>query len=782
MQRAALLVWILTASLSGQFRDKVGVELDGVGDGTRAQVFVDHAKIHRPCTVINGSDRVAADSDGWPVRDAQCVLFDIRPIPAWAPPIDDPAQYQPDWSGVWSISFEGRADVTVPSGGAVLNLSHDPGTNLTSGTLTVNRGTGLLILAFRNTRREAGSTAESGFRKLRLIRPGYPAKSSQIFTDAFLESLRPFRILRYMDFTETNSVTPSANPPDLLEWWDRHVLSDATQQPVGRKVGLAWEYAVLLANQTGTDMWINIPVSASDGYIRELAALIGQRLDPALRIYVEHGNEVWNRLFANSYNYNRNAAAAEAAQPGSVLNSDNIPLTSVDAFALRRHLKRTVDAARAFAPYRAPRGQTTDRDAWRVRGVFSWWTIQPNSYRPTLAWGKSALGEGGLDQWLYSLANTHYYNVERATVNATPEQLLDVMRASSDAGVGFDNQFRSIAAEFGLRHTIYEGGPDVGGGSTLNVGNRILVNRLDGIKDLVRHDMKTNWFDRGGSEYMYFSHIGPCSRFGCWGAAEDVANLETPKMAALKELTAGGPVMQVAGIVNAGSFESGLAPGSFATIFGSNLADLPFTWNQAIVDGKVLPAMLGGVIVKVGGRSAAVSFAGPSQVNFIVPPGLPPGSAPVEIGSRNGVWRGVLTLQAAAPGLFGDRRNGRFYPAALFAGTATYVAGEGTLAGSASRPAKAGDVIELYATGLGPTSPEVPANEALTSAFPVADRSGLQVSIGGRTAEVLFAGVTFAGVYQVNVRVPGGLDPGERSLTLRVGAGSAQEAWIAIGN
>jgi len=103
------------------------------------------------------------------------------------------------------------------------------------------------------------------------------------------------------------------------------------------------------------------------------------------------------------------------------------------------------------------------------------------------------------------------------------------MRASSDGGMVYDTQYRQLAQEHGIRHAISEGGPDVGGGSTTNVGNRILANRLPGMKDLMMHDMKSNWWDRGGWEYMAFSHCGACSRYGCWGAVEDIANLDTPK-------------------------------------------------------------------------------------------------------------------------------------------------------------------------------------------------------------------------------------------------------------
>lgn len=623
-----LLFAFIATAMAQSTPSKLGIEIDGLGDASRARPFVNHARLFRPCTAINGTARVPVDTSGWPTADAQCVMFDVRAIPAWAPPIDDPAQFQPDWSGTWALSFDGSASVGVPSGGAsITDLQYDPEANRTTAALVVNRGTGLIILAFRDT--------IGGFRNLRLIRPGYAADTGQTYTDEFLRSLRPFQVLRYMDFTATNSVTPSANADRHLEWSERHLPSDATQQTYDGKTGAAWEFAVQLANQTGTDMWINIPVSASEDYIRELAALITGRLNRGLRIYIEHGNEVWNPLFANSYNFNRNAALAEVRGGVSNLNNDNQPTTAIDVFGRRRHLRRVIEAVQVFR-------QAAGGDPDRIRGIFAWWTIQPEQYRTTLAWGKATFGD--LSALLYGIANTHYYSVSRAMVNDSPERLLEVMRASSDSGVNFDNQYRQISREFGLHHTIYEGGPDVGGGSTNNIGNRILANRLPGMKDLLLHDMKTNWFDRGGEEYMYFAHCGPCSRFGCWGATEDIVDLNTPKLDALRELAGAlpGPT------VERGSFESGLFAGTVVTITGSNFSRGDFTWDEATIDGEMLPTMLGGVQVLFKGTPGQIVQASDTKIEVVVPTSLTGGEIEVDVWTKSGTWKGSAFIEGAS--------------------------------------------------------------------------------------------------------------------------------------
>jgi len=56
------------------------------------------------------------------------------------------------------------------------------------------------------------------------------------------------------------------------------------------------------------------------------------------------------------------------------------------------------------------------------------------------------------------------------------------------------------------------------------------------------------------------------------------------------------------------------------------------------------------------------------------------------------------------------------------------------------------------------------------------------VTIGGRPAEVLFAGMTLAGLYQINLRVPAGLTAGDQPLILQVGTAAAQSALLPVGS
>lgn len=89
---------------------------------------------------------------------------------------------------------------------------------------------------------------------------------------------------------------------------------------------------------------------------------------------------------------------------------------------------------------------------------------------------------------------------------------------------------------------------------------------------------------------------------------------------------------------------------------------------------------------------------------------------------------------------------------------------------SVSKPARAGEVLSLLATGLGPTRP----SPSLRMNQETAANSLVEVTVNGKAAEVISAGGSTEPVnrYQVNFRVPPGIEKG--MATVQVIA-----AWIA---
>jgi len=151
-------------------------------------------------------------------------------------------------------------------------------------------------------------------------------------------------------------------------------------------------------------------------------------------------------------------------------------------------------------------------------------------------------------------------------------------------------------------------------------------------------------------------------------------------------------------VLNAASFEPGIAPGSLATVFGTDLTSVEGT---IVASTNPLPLQLGGVSIDVNGIPApiySVAFAnGMDVISFQVPFDTPVGSGAgaVEVFDRGDRTAFVVTDSFTEdPGIF--VYQGTFAVAAA--------AADGSLIGP-DNPAIVGEVLALYTTGLGPVSP-----------------------------------------------------------------------------
>jgi hypothetical protein len=518
-----------TAARGQTFGNKIGVELDGMG----GIVFVDAAKELRSFEGPKG-EKIDKDEFGWPKADARSVIFDFRPIPAWAPPLDDPEARQMECSGTYKMSFNGQATITAaeePEDWSIENQKFDAASNTTTADVIMKKGNGLMFMVFTHTKRTPDAAEGTGLTNLKMIRPGYPADTKQTFTNDYLKALAPFAVLRMMDFTQTNDHAPhNGFYPGTIKWADRKLPTDCTQLEDGGKMGTAWEYVIELANTTGKDIWINVPAEADEDFIRELAKLLKAGLKPDIKVYVEHSNEVWNWIFYQAV-YDKMACDAEIAKGGSNLASDG--KTDTEIVRVRWHARRLITIGNIFADVFGK-----DQLNTRIRPVLSWWVIQPAEYAQALDWVNTNYGPPKDHFW--AVASTAYFNPSH-NMDGNVDQLLAALRTSCDDCNQYWAGIDKVAQQYGLKHVIYEGGPDVSrpDNQTGNVGNRIMANRDPRIGDIVKYQIKTNWF--GGPDdrdlFMYFSICGLPSRYGCWGALEDITKLDTPKYQALLELT-----------------------------------------------------------------------------------------------------------------------------------------------------------------------------------------------------------------------------------------------------
>ncbi|MDX2269502.1 MAG: hypothetical protein NW208_15475 [Bryobacter sp.] len=232
------------------------------------------------------------------------------------------------------------------------------------------------------------------------------------------------------------------------------------------------------------------------------------------------------------------------------------------------------------------------------------------------------------------------------------------------------------------------------------------------------------------------------------------------------------------GVVNAASFQGGIASGSWVTLSGTNLAAETRVWANADFSGNALPTRLGDTSVTIGGKPAYIFFISPNQVNVLAPDGLAPGQQEVIL--RRGTVesnRFLTAAKAIGPGLFLFDAASRRYVAAVNP-DGVLAAPAGLYAGLTTRPPRSGEIVLLYLTGMGETQPATPANVLV--AAPAETREGVAVRIGGVDALLLYAGKISSGLYQLNLRLPN-LPPGEHEVEVFVNGFRAQEgAYLAI--
>jgi uncharacterized protein (TIGR03437 family) len=219
----------------------------------------------------------------------------------------------------------------------------------------------------------------------------------------------------------------------------------------------------------------------------------------------------------------------------------------------------------------------------------------------------------------------------------------------------------------------------------------------------------------------------------------------------LVQSSGSGPYYTADSIANSAANVTGLyAPNTFVTIYGQNLAYTTRALAASDIAGGLLPTVLGttGVRVLINNIPANIYYVSPTQVNLLIPTSLVPGPVMLQLVVDSLAGPAIpMMLQSAAPSLF-----------QLDAVTVLAVHLNGSTI-TALSPAQAGEVVVLFASGLGPTNPAAIPNQIPQQAASVTPMSSFAMLINGAAVnpqQILYAGVvpTFAGLFQVNVQLP----------------------------
>ncbi len=300
--------------------------------------------------------------------------------------------------------------------------------------------------------------------------------------------------------------------------------------------------------------------------------------------------------------------------------------------------------------------------------------------------------------------------------------------------------------------------------------------------------------DPNGRELLYSTRIGGSALQNVWDMTLDQAgnaylvgssiSQDFPVTERALQTTLGGafdafvvkfsasstPVVAASGVVSGASFLPGaVAPGMVVSIFGSGLSPAEGALLEVDDDGLVR-TQLRGTRVLFNDIPAPLIFTAQNQVSAIAPYALA-GESSVQVVVECGGARSdpvAVVVAESAPALFTYDSSG--------AGQGAILNADGSV-NTPQNPAQRGSIIVLYGTGEGQTEP-AGEDGRITGDAPPRPELPVSVLIGGREAEILFAGEApglVAGVIQVNARIPSNLaETGDVPVVLQIGSATSQ--------
>ena len=370
---------------------------------------------------------------------------------------------------------------------------------------------------------------------IQIMRPGYDFDDPRLVVDEYVQHAKHWKAFRFMglsgvngSFSQTWGKRTSKNAPTNLNTfktlyldldpidkpWKIDKSNGMNESVIGRGSGgggMSWEDQIDICNYLNIDMWINVPTLADDDYMKNLAALIRQRLKSNLNVNVEIGNELWNTFgpsFISGYmmhqlltwelNYGTAdqkkifggnfcpgcGLTSEYEQKGFQLNRGKQDYYDAWTRWMARRLKEHAESFATVFGWRDEGGQVGTRIRMVLAGQPAFnnrggWNIGPG-----IEFLHKAYGPNAPRKYLYAIASALYFapHVFGANVNSSVDEIVNAERKHIDSyfeefganwndnNVKFGNGiegFLGFAKSYGLKFYAYEGGSEI---STAGVG------------------------------------------------------------------------------------------------------------------------------------------------------------------------------------------------------------------------------------------------------------------------------------------------------------------------
>jgi hypothetical protein len=341
--------------------------------------------------------------------------------------------------------------------------------------------------------------------------------ATQIFHPCFLEKIRYYKALRFMNWQVTNEA--DGRGVTTRTWSDRPLTTDA--QWTSRGVPL--EIMCDLCNRLDIDPWFCMHHTVDDAFVSSFAALAYSELETGRQVYVEYSNEIWNGQYVQAgYCQTLGLSMGLSTNPFQARLFYQ-SLRSVQIFDL--FLAVFVDAGRLV---RVLASQAAN----------SWTGLQLLSFQmaheKTDALSIAPYFGGYLDD----------SSLETILEGMTVEQLFTDPAIGIDTygipqALGWMESNKALADQHNVDMIAYEGGQHLvwaRGFSTNDTINQLFdgANRSTQMHDTYLRYLG-GWHDRGGGLFCHFNNCQQWSKYGRWGAVEYMYQdrLDAPKYDAL---------------------------------------------------------------------------------------------------------------------------------------------------------------------------------------------------------------------------------------------------------
>ncbi len=495
----------------------LGINLSPVVDWSTAYPFLDHFKMSRTWLTqrdgvwsTNQENLLDLDSEGW-VRD---FTKDGSPAPFQRVNTIVNTGSENLRDGNWIIDWQGEGRIEVSNARIVSRSGNQ---------IVLDPGNGAVEISIHST---DPNNNGNYLRDIRFYHQNDKAliDAGAIFNPAFLEKIEDFRVLRFMDWMQTNNSTDRT-------WGDAPAIGAAQQT-----AGVSVDVMVALANKVGADPWFTIPHGADAEYIRQFATYVRDHLDPNLVARFEYSNEVWNWSFEQAQWADQQARNAWGQTEGGWMQwygvkSAEMANIVADVFGSQTGT-RALNVFSTQAGWEGLEQYALDAPAHVARGGAAPKDAPFHIYSIAPYFGGS-IGDSSMQDQINSWASQGEAGFRAALDYLSRNIDSDVARmVAYHAGQARAQGWQIEAYEAG-QHIVDHAG--LFGGAEDPAITRFyteLVARPE-MADLYQRYFET-WRDNGGGMMAHYSDITTPGRYGSWGLWESAYSEDTPRARAVE--------------------------------------------------------------------------------------------------------------------------------------------------------------------------------------------------------------------------------------------------------